>query len=197
MSDQYVLAEMFASLIPMSEKALGSTTGLVVARNPDGTITVKPNGSANNIICDCSCRGAVGDRVDILTNGTRWTAIATVGGDGVDRNDLLTMLYSNPSGNTGTVTLSQPAEDFSKLRIRYGASLAVSQWITIPAEAQTNVPLSMMWTYNNAMYFLSARLTISGATITQTAFQSAMTNSTGALVAGTNTSNIYEVEGIL
>jgi len=98
------LAEM---LTPESEKAGAAPTlrlrrGTVASIGPGNKLGVVIDGSSPGNITKISkaCSPKVGDRVVILVNGTQWTAIATVGGDGGGGGSSDPMLFSLGASQT-------------------------------------------------------------------------------------------------
>ena len=62
---------------------LSKRYGTVTQIKTDGSLMIAPDGSTTAISCGRACSPKVGDRVVILTEGSQWLAIGTIGGDGL------------------------------------------------------------------------------------------------------------------
>lgn len=110
------LADVF---FPPDERGDSTVYGTVSAVNQDGSYQVRLNASSTTTRCTRLCSASVGDRVLVLmqANG-RCAAIGRVGGDGI----APTVLYDNPSGSNGTITLSESVAGFDYVRIYFSVA---------------------------------------------------------------------------
>lgn len=111
------LERLADTLYPKPEPKNSTAYGTVESINPDGSYQVKLNASATTTRCAKLCDAEVTDRVLVLiqANG-HCAAIGRVGGS---IGSSPTVLYDNPLGNNGNVTLSESAANFDYIRVYF------------------------------------------------------------------------------
>lgn len=88
----------------------------VMSINQDGSYQVAFNGSTSSTRAAKCCNAAAGDRVLCLISHGQVSAIGRVGGD---VGKMPTVLYDNPSGNNGNITLSESVANYDYVRVYF------------------------------------------------------------------------------
>lgn len=111
------------------------------------------------------------------------------------------VLYSNSSGSTSSVTLSEEANNYQFLLIellakRYSALLTTDYMFIIPKNSSFGKSIAWFDKGNNRAYSLYFKISISGKTITITDNQGGSTNSESSYWGDANVYAIAKVIGI-
>lgn len=171
----------------------------VSAVNPDGSLTVYMAGSLNPTTVDAYCDAQAGDVVCVMISKGKARAIARRGG--FDASGLMPkpdVLYNNPTGGSGTLTLSRSIADYDHMRIYYGFDVYARSSVDVydPNGKQVNLLIQQSYdaTYQTIQ---SSSAVASGSTITMGSPAKFEINfSAGALYgfAQSNSIKIYRVE---
>ena len=186
--------EGFAEAFFPDEGQRDSTVyGTVASVNQDGSYQVRLNASTTTTRCTKLCDASAGDRVLVLiqANG-RCAAVGRVGGDGI----APTVLYDDPTGTAGTVTLGESAANFGYMRIYYKKSGDSNSCASVDVESPDGkvVSLSLINPYDSDHVQLAGRaVQISGTSISP--FRKEAYINTTWQVTDTLSIVIYRVEG--
>ena len=107
-----------------------------------------------------------------------------------------TVLYSNNTGTTGNVTLSESSANYRYLEILYKQYQGYASSVEVDLQKDTNITLGIMYSIDGRMWFDEKAVAISGNTITVQSYANAYLSSTATGYDSTaNNIKIIEVIG--
>lgn len=166
--------------------------GKVAAVNPDGSLTCYLAGSLNPTTVDAYCTAEAGDVVVVLVSKGKARAIARRGGTAPH-----TVLYYEPYGTTGTVTLAHSAADYGHMRIFFrkvnGQNQRGSVDVYSPDGQYVNMTIFEPYHGQSVTWFASKTAHIEGAAVTVYDYSSGRINSSPTSGSGDEIA-IYRVE---
>lgn len=181
-------------LVPEQPRTDSTCYGRVDSINDDGSFQVQLNASATKTRCANLCGAAVNDRVLVLiqANG-HCAAIGRVGGS---MGAIPAVLYDNPSGYNGNITLEESAADYDYIRVyffvsREGTVTYASTDVYEPNGKTVSLFGVRNAAYNSRFHYGGATYSISNSTMTLVS--SGVADSSGSTAGDWNT-YIYRVE---
>lgn len=166
--------------------------------NEDGSYQVRLNGSSVSTRCSPGCIAEAGDVVLVLiTADGKCVAVSRLGGEigGGGAATTAVVLYDNPEGSYGPITLADSAENYSAMDIFYKTNDGEHQSVRVAEPNGREVTLSQIKPRSlDAFYIKAMNVRIDGDTIAQ---DTATTISAEYNVFKGGTMGFYERHNIL
>ena len=161
--------------------------------NQDGSFQVTFNGATRSTRAVNLCGASVGDRVMCVVHDGQVAAIGRVGGS---MGAIPAVLYDNPSGYNGNITLEESVADYDYIRVyffisRDGTVTYASTDLYEPNGKTVSLFGVRNATYNSRFHYGGATYSISNSTMTLVS--SGVADSSGSVDGAWNT-YIYRVE---